>query len=103
LNGDLLNEQAAQALLRSYGIQGTDAELSNLIRICDYRPQVLDRVGVILRNLADSQVSRLNQPDVLERVIHALLHSDYPSLALGFYRGGYSDKSGYVEYGSKKQ
>ncbi len=86
---DLLSVNAAEALLRAYGVQVTDAELSKLMRICNYRERMLSRLAVILNNFADSQVSHINGPGVLEAVINKLLSSEEPLLALPFYGEGY--------------
>ncbi len=104
MNQNRLDPNAAEALLRSYGVQGTQAELSNLMSICNYHPLALERVGVILGNLADSQASCINNPDVLEAVIHDLAGSDCPELALPFYTvcSSFYIKIGYVEYGLKR-
>ncbi len=84
-----LESTAAKALLCSYGVQGTEAELSNLISLCRYDQFALERVGVILRNLAEGQANRINEPDVLEAVINEFLGSDASELAFSFYKGGY--------------
>ena len=96
-----LDPEAAEALLRSYGVQGTDAEFSALIRLCDYHPQALECVGVILGQLANNHASRINDSDVLEAVIYQLLGSDASQLALLFYSSTYR-RVGYVEFGLKR-
>lgn len=101
MNTNSLDGNAAKALLRSYNVQGTEEELSRLMRLCDYHPLALERVGVILGNLANSQASGINNPDVLEAVIHDLVSSEFPQLALPFYYD-YPGKRGYVEEGLKR-
>ena len=93
MDANLLDTTAAAALLRSHGVQGTDAELSKLINICDGNSSILERIAVILANLADSQASRIDEPDVIEAVIQELLHSDCDR-ALQFYQNYYA-KGGY--------
>ncbi len=96
-----LERTAAEALLCSYNVQGTDAELSHLIYLCDYHPLALQLVGVILGNLANSQAIRIDNPDVLEAVINGLVRSEFPQLAWRFY-DAYPGKRGYVEDGLKR-
>ncbi len=97
-----LDPEAAEALLRSYGVQGTDAEFSELISLCNYHPQALECIGVILGQLANNHASRINEPDVLEAVIHQLLGSDASQLALPFYYSPSYRRVGYVEFGLKR-
>lgn len=101
MNTDRLDANAAQALLRSYNVQGTEAELNRLISLCDYHPLALERVGVILDNLANNQASCIDNPDVLEAVINGLVRSEFPQLAWRFYHA-YPGKRGYVEDGLKR-
>lgn len=96
-----LDKATAEALLRSYGVQGTDAEFSELISLCNYHPLALECVSVILGELADGQASRIDEPEVLEKVIHELLGSNASQLALPFYSSSYR-RLGYVEFGLKR-
>ena len=102
MNTNRLDANAAEALLRSYNVQGTEKELSRLMRLCDDHPLALELVGVILSNLANNQASCIDNPDVLEAVINGLVRSEFPKLALRFFSSYYTGKINYLEYGLKR-
>ena len=96
MNTNRLTEQAALELLRDCSIQGTETELRKIIHLCDYQPLALERVAAVLCQLANCQAHNLDEPEVLAAAIEELVRSNFPLLALRFY------KNGYLEFGLKK-
>ncbi|MDB9511189.1 hypothetical protein PN499_08345 [Kamptonema animale CS-326] len=105
MNTNHLTQEAALKLLRDCGVQGTEAELMNLIYLCEHQRLALERVAALILQLAACQVHNLNEPEVLTAALKELVRSNFSLLALRFYTGFPSlsfSQNGYIKFGLKR-